>query len=451
MREVPMTAPARCLLLACTLALAAVADAAGAKPSHGIAMIGEPALPADFKHLPYVDPNAPKGGKVTYGVVGTFDSTNPFIVQGGLTSIRGLRDPVLGTLVYESLLTRNDDEAFTLYGLIAETVEVPDDRSWVEFTLNPAARFSDGEPITVDDVVFSLEILRDKGRPHYRAYYSKVEKIERVGERGVRFHLSDEGDRELPLILGLMPIVPKHAINPETFDRSTLKVPIGSGPYTVAEISVPNYTVFRRNPDYWAKDLPIKRGLDNYDEIRVEYFRDDNTMLEAFKKGIYLVNPEGDPSKWSTAYDFPAVKDGRVVKETFRTETPKGMSGFVFNTRRQLLADKNVRKALAKLVDFEWINKNLYYGAFVRADGYFNDSVLSSIGRPAGERERQLLAPFPDAVDDAVMAGTYRAPSMADGERKVLREVLTELQAAGSTATRWSTREPGSRLPLRSW
>lgn len=429
------------------VALAGFAEQAGAQPSHGIAMIGEPALPADFQHLPYVNPNAPKGGKVTYGVVGTFDSTNPFIVQGGLTSVRGLRDPVFGTLVYESLLTRNDDEAFTLYGLIAESVETPADRSWVEFTLNPSARFSDGEPITVDDVIFSLEILRDKGRPNYRAYYSKVKRIVPVGEHGIRFYFADAADRELPLILGLMPIVPKHAIDPETFDRSTLKVPIGSGPYTVAEISVPNYTVYKRNPDYWAKDLPIKRGLDNYDEIRIEYYRDENTMLEAFKKGLYLVNPEGDPSKWNTAYDFPAANDGRVVQETFRTETPKGMSGFVFNTRRQLFADKSVRKALAKLVDFEWINKNLYYGAFVRADGYFNDSILSSVGRPASERERQLLAPFPDAVDAAVMAGDYRAPSMADGERKVLREVLTGLQTAGyeldgDTLVNARTREP---------
>jgi peptide/nickel transport system substrate-binding protein len=252
-----------------------------------------------------------------------------------------------------------------------------------------------------------------------------------VGERGVRFEFPNAGDRELPLILGLMPILPKHAIDPETFDKSTLRTPIGSGPYMVAEISAPNYTVFKRNPDYWAKDLPIKRGLDNYDEIRIEYYRDENTMFEAFKKGLYLVNPEGDPSKWNTAYDFPAVTDGRVVKETFRTGTPKGMSGFVFNTRRSFFADINVRKALAKLVDFEWINKNLYYNAFVRADGYFNDSELSSIGRPANERERALLEPFPDAVDEEVMAGTYRPVSMAAGDRKVLREVLTELQAAG--------------------
>jgi len=419
------------LLLLCALVLPGKAERAAAQANHGIAMIGAPTLPPDFEHLSYVNPQAPKGGKMTYGVVGTFDSMNPFIVQGGTTSARGLRDPVFGNLVFESLLSRNDDEAFTLYGLIAESVETPTDRSWVEFTLNPAAKFSDGEPVTVDDVIFSFEILRDKGRPNYKAYYSKVENIERVGERGIRFDFPNAGDRELPLILGLMPILPKHAIDPETFDRSTLKAPIGSGPFTVAEISAPNYMVFRRNPDYWAKNLPIKRGLDNYDEVRVEYYRDENTMFEAFKKGLYLVNPEGDPSKWNTAYDFPAVNDGRVVKEAFKTGTPKGMSGFVFNTRRPLFADVNVRKALAKLIDFEWINKNLYYNAFVRAEGYFNDSELSSIGRPASERERALLEPFPNAVDDEAMAGAYRPVSMAGGERKVLREVLTELQAAG--------------------
>lgn len=422
---------AQCLLFVSALTILCTAGPAGAQPAHGIAMIGEPALPADFEHLPYVNPGAPKGGRMTYGVVGTFDSMNSFIVQGGTSSARGLRDPVFGNLVYESLLVRNDDEAFTLYGLLAETVETPADRSWVEFTLNPDARFSDGKPVTVDDVIFSIEILRDKGRPNYQAYYSKIEKIERVGERGVRFEFPNADDRELPLILGLMPILPKHAIDPETFDKSTLKTPIGSGPFTVTEISAPTYTVFTRNPDYWAKDLPIKRGLDNYDEVRVEYYRDENTMFEAFKKGLYFVNPEGDPSKWNTVYDFPAVSDGRVVKETFETGTPKAMSGFVFNTRRPYFADIEVRKALAKLIDFTWINKNLYYDAFVRAEGYFNDSELSSIGRPASELERALLEPFPDAVTDDVMAGTYRPTSMADGERRVLREALSELQGAG--------------------
>jgi len=419
--------------VAAGLGLGLMPQIAAATPAHGIAMIGEPALPAGFDHLPYVNPDAPKGGRITYGVVGTFDSMNPFIVQGGTTSSRGLADPTFGNLVYESLLTRSSDEPFTLYGLIAETVETPADRSWVEFQINPKAKFSDGQPITPEDVIFSMELLRDKGRPNYKAYFSKVEKIEKVGERGVRFHMEAAKDRELPLIIGLMPILPKHAINPATFDRSTLTPMIGSGPYIPAEIKAPDHIVYKRNPDYWAKDLPIKRGFDNYDEIRIEYYRDASTMFEAFKKGLYDVQPEGDPAAWNTNYTFPAVTDGRVVKESYKTGTPKGMSGFLFNTRRPIFSDIRVRKALARLFDFEWVNKNLYYDAYVRAAGYFNDSDLSSIGRPASEKEKALLAPYPGLVDPAVMDGTYR-PQASDGsgsDRKVLREALSELQAAG--------------------
>ena len=420
-------------IVAATLGLGLTPQIAASEPMHGIAMIGEPALPRDFDHLPYADPDAPKGGRITYGVVGTFDSLNSFIVQGGTTSARGLRDPVFGNLVFESLLERSNDEPFTLYGLLAETVETPPDRSWVEFTLNPLAKFSDGTPVTVDDVIFSMEILRDKGRPNYRAFYSKIDGIERVGERGVRFNIASARDRELPLILGLMPILPKHAVDPATFDRSTLTPPVGSGPYLLTEVKPPDRTVYKRNPDYWGKDLPIKRGFDNYDEIRIEYYRDANTMFEAFKKGLFQINTEGDPAQWNTAYDFPAVKDGRVVRETFRTGTPKGMSGLVFNTRRPVFADKAVRKALAELFDFGWVNKNLYYDAYARAGGYFNDSALSSIGVPANDREKELLAPFPGAVDATVMDGTYR-PASSDssgGDRKILRQALSELQAAG--------------------
>ncbi len=419
--------------IALSFGLALVPQLAAAEPMHGIAMIGEPALPADFDHLPYANPDAPKGGKITFGVVGTFDSLNPFIVQGGFTSARGLSDPVFGRLVFESLLERSADEPFTLYGNLAETVETPPDRSWVEFTLNPKAKFSDGTPVTVDDVIFSMEILRDKGRPNYKAYYGKISSVERVGERGVRFDLKGADDRELPLIIGLMPVFPKHAIDPATFDKSTLKPPIGSGPYLVSEVSPPNYIVYKRNPDYWGKDLPIHRGQFNFDEVRVEYYRDANTEFEAFKKGLFDVNPEGDPAQWNTAYDFPAVKEGKVVKETFKTGTPKGMSGFVFNTRRPIFADKRVRKALATLFDFDWVNKNLYYGAFVRAAGYFNDSDLSAVGKPAGDKEKALLAPFPGVVDKDVMDGTYKPVSAggADGGRAVMRSALEQLQAAG--------------------
>jgi peptide/nickel transport system substrate-binding protein len=424
--------PVAAALAAC-LGLGLVPQIAAALPAQGIAMIGEPALPPGFDHLPYANPQAPKGGRITYGVVGTFDSLNPFILKGGFTTARGLRDPVFGNLVFESLMARSDDEPFTLYGLIAETVETPPDRGWVEFTLNPKARFSDGQTVTIDDVVFSLELLRDKGLPNYHDYYAKVESIERIGERGVRFHIEHARDRELPLILGLMPVLPKHAIDPARFDQSTLTPIIGSGPYVLSEVKAPDRVVYKRNPDYWGKDLPIKRGFDNYDEIRIEFYRDASTMFEAFKKGLYDVNPEGDPTQWNTGYDFPALTAGRVVKETFKTGSPKGMSGFVFNTRRPIFADIRVRRALADLFDFEWVNKNLFYGAYVRAASYFNDSDLSASGRPADEREKKLLAPFPDAVARDVMGGTYK-PEVSDGsggDRRVLRQALGELQGAG--------------------
>jgi peptide/nickel transport system substrate-binding protein len=417
--------------IAAGLGIGLMPQLGAAAPMHGIAIIGEPALPEGFTHLPYANPDAPKGGKITYGVVGSFDSLNSYIVQGGTTSARGLSDPIFGNLVFESLMARSANEPFTLYGLIAETIETPPDRSWVEFTLNPLAKFSDGEPVKVEDVIFTAEILRDKGRPTaLTSVLGKLESIEQVGERGVRFNITPgQSDREMPLILGLMPVLPKHKIDPETFDKSTLTPIIGTGPYILEEVNAPEYTIYGRNPDYWAKDLPIKQGFDNYDEIRIDYYRDANTMFEAFKKGLYDVQPEGDPAAWFTNYDFPAVADGRVVKEVFETGSPKGMTGFAFNTRRPLFSDVRVRKALAKLLDFDWINQNLYHGAFERAAGFYNDSELSSIGVPASDKEKALLAAFPEAVDPDVMTGEYRPTSASD--RSVYREVVDELAAAG--------------------
>lgn len=402
---------------------------ASAEPRHGIAMIGEPALPPGFDHLPYANPDAPKGGRITYGVPGSFDTVNPFNVKGTETAARGLSDASFGNLVFESLLMRSADEPFTLYGFIAETVETPPDRSWVEFTLDPRAHFSDGQPITVDDVIFSLETLRDKGRPNFRDYYGKVERIEKIGDRGVRFHFEKARDRELPLILGLMPILPKHATDPETFDRSTLVPLIGSGPYLPVEVKAPGLIVYKRDPNYWAKDLPIKRGFDNYDQIRIEYYRDANARFEAFKKGLFDVFHDGDPSHWKSAYDFPAIKDGRVVQESFHAGTPKGMSGLVFNTRRPVFADIRVRSALATLLDFDWLNSNLYYDSYKRAGSYFGDSELSALGRPADDREKKLLEPFPGTVSAAVMDGTYAPVSASD--RSVLKAAVDALAAAG--------------------
>lgn len=391
------------------LLFAGLVQTAFAEPRHGIAMHGEPLYPAAFSHLAYANPEAPVGGTIKYGAVGSFDSLNPFIVRG--TSAVGVRD-----YVFESLMARSYDEAFSLYGLLAETIDVPEDRSRVTFTLRPGARFSDGAAVTVDDVIFSLEILRDKGRPNYKTYFSKVSRIERQGERSVSFVLEPEADgggydRELPLILGLMPILPKHVYGEREFDRSGFDMPVGSGRYRVASFKPGSQIIFERNPDYWGHDLPINQGTGNFDRLVFEYYRDTNASFEAFKAGLYDVRPEDDPGRWTTEFDFPAVKDGRVKLVEFRTGLPSGMKALVFNTRDPVFLDIRVREALAMLFDFEWVNKTLYHGVYKRTQSFFDNSDLSSHGRPAGEGERELLKPFRDAVSSEIMERGFQAPA----------------------------------------
>lgn len=406
---------------------------AAAEPSHAIAMHGEPALPKDFANFPYVNPDAPKGGRINYAVQGTFDSLNPFIVQGD--AARGMFDAVFGNTVFDTLMMRSRDEAFTLYPLLAQSVETDEERTFVEFTLDPRAKFSDGTPVTQDDVIFSLETLRDKGRPLYKGWISVVGKMEKVGEHGVRLTFNDKADRESPLLLALLPIFPKHATDAETFDKSTLKPPVASGPYVVDAVKPGEYISLKRNPDYWAKDIPSKRGFDNYDEIRVNYIRDENTIFESFKKGDTDIQAETDTGRWTSGYDFPAVSDGRVAKDTFKNGLPSGMYGFVMNTRRDVFKDRAVRKALADLFDFEWANKNLFSGAYARTKSFYDGSDLSSSGKPASDAEKALLAPFPDAVLPEIMAGTW-APAVSDGtgrDRDFLKKGFEALKAAGYT------------------
>jgi len=389
-------------------------------------MHGEPALPSGFARLPYADPQAPKGGRLVQGVLGTFDTLNPFVVRGlAPQSIRGY--------VIESLMTRGYDEPFTLYGLLAESVETDDARSFVTFTLNPAARFSDHKPVTPEDVVFSWQLLRDKGRPNHRTYYTKVNKAEIVGPRSIRFDLAGSDDRELPLILGLMPVLPKHAINPDTFEETTFAPPLGSGPYLVTQVRPGRSLTLTRDPEYWGKDLPINRGFWNFDEVRFDFYRDDNSYFEAFKKGLYDVRAEIDPNRWQTAYDFPAMRDGRVIRDSFPNGLPKGLSAFVFNTRREIFSDIRVREAIAMLFDFEWVNRNFFFGLYQRSASYFDGSELSSVGREADMREQELLAFFPNAVRGDVMSGTW-APPKTDGtgrDRDTLKAALALFSEAG--------------------
>jgi peptide/nickel transport system substrate-binding protein len=401
-------------------------QAQGAQAHHAIAMHGDPAWGPDFDHPAYANPAAPKGGQLVQGVLGTFDSLNPFIVRGiPAANIRGY--------VIESLLARGYDEPFTLYGLLADSVETDAARSYVTFTINPAARFADGRPVTPADVIFSWETLRDKGRPNYRTYYVKVTKVEAVGPRGVRFDLGGADDRELPLILGLMPVIAKHATNPDTFEDTTFAPLLGSGPYSVSAVKPGDSVTFKRDPNYWGRNLAINKGLWNFDTIRFDYYRDGNTHFEAFKKGSYDVRLETDPGRWQTAYDFPSVRDGGVRKEEFTYGLPKGMQGLVFNTRRPQFADVRVREAILQLFDFEWINHNYFFDLYKRTASYFDGCDLSAHGVAANARERELLAPFPGVVRADIMEGRW-APPVTDGsgrDRAGLRRAFALFAEAG--------------------
>jgi peptide/nickel transport system substrate-binding protein len=395
-------------------------------PAHAIAMHGAPAWGPNFASPTYANAAAPKGGQLVQGVLGTFDCLNPFIVKGlPAANIRGY--------VVESLLARGYDEPFTLYGLLAESVTTDTARTFVSFTINPAARFSDGKPVTPEDVIFSWELLRDKGRPNFRTYYIKATKAEAIDKRTVRFDLTGADDRELPLIIGLMPVLAKHAINPATFEDTSFEPLLGSGPYTVSAVRPGENVTFKRDPNYWGRNLSINRGLWNFDTIRYDYYRDGNTHFEAFKKGLYDLRVETDPGRWQTAYDFPALREGRVAKEDLPYGLPKGMQGLVFNTRRQVFADIRVREAILQLFDFEWVNHNYFFDLYKRTASYFDGCDLSAHGVSANSRERKLLAPFPNAVRADIMDGTW-SPPVTDGsghDRTNLRQAFALFKSAG--------------------
>jgi len=423
------------LRVALFLALAFSAATAAAEPLHGIAMHGEPALPADYKAFPYVNPEVKKGGHITYGVVGTFDNLNPFILKSMRTTARGMWDPQFGNLLYESLMQRSRDEPFTMYGLLAESVEWDEARSFIQFNLNPDARWSDGEPVTPDDVIFTFELLRDKGRVPFSTRLNSVERMEKVGEHSVRFTFNNKADRETPLILALSPVLPKHAIDPQKFDQTSLSIPIGSGPYRVKNVNPGESIVFERNPSYWAKDLPSKVGQDNYDLITIDYFLQETTVFEAFKKGDVDVYEDGSPGHWATAYNFPAVSSGDIVRDVFEPKLPSGMLGFVFNTRRPVFANPKVREGLTLAFDFEWVNRNLSSNAYARTESYWQNSDLSSFGVPADAHELAMLGPIKDRIDPAILDGTYKLP-VTDGsgrDRDVLKKAVDRLKQGGFT------------------
>ncbi len=412
-------------------------------PNHGIAMHGAPALPAGFAHMPYVNPDAPKGGRVIFGLLGTFDSLNPFIVKG-------LAVQLVRSYVTESLMARGNDEPFTLYGLLAQSVETDSARTYVTFRLNPQARFADGKPVLAEDVLFSWQLMRDKGRPNHRLYYAKVEKAEALDDRSVRFDFPNANDRELPLILGLMPIFPKHAIDVATFEETSLTALPGSGPYRVTVVRAGQSVTMTRNPDYWGRDLPVNRGQWNFDEVRLDYYREANGAFEAFKRGLYDFRVESEPLRWHEGYDFAAVRSGEVIRDEIKPGTPQPSEYLVFNTRKPVFADIRVRQALTLLFDFEWINRNYFFGLYGRSAGFFAGSELSAYTRPAGARETTLLAPFAANIRPDIMDGSYRLPvTDASGrDRTTLRAALTLLGQAGYQLDGTVLRQEDTRTPL---
>jgi peptide/nickel transport system substrate-binding protein len=431
-----------------------IATAAGAPcvaaPKHAIAMHGEPSLPPDFTAFPYVNPGAPKGGQFTKGIFGSFDTLNPFngkgLPPGDIAAPGAMRGQVI-----ESLMTRSYDEPFTLYGLLAQSVDTNPDRTRVTFEINPKAAFSDGTPVTADDVIFSWQLLRDHGHPTgHRAYYAKVKMAQALGPRTVRFDFDDDTGPEMPLILGLLPVLPRHATDAEHFEETTLTPPVGSGPYVVAEVDAGRSLTLRRNEAYWGRDLAVNRGQWNFDTVRLDFYRDTNGQFEAFKKGLFDIYEETDPGRWETGYDFPAVRDGRVVKEEFAYGLPKPMTALVFNTRRPVFADVRVREAISMLFDFEWINRSFFFGRYRRTASYFPESELSAHGHLASAAEHALLAPFPGAVRDDVMAGTW-SPPVSDGsgnDRDTLRRALALFREAGYELSGMVLRRRDTGVPL---
>jgi peptide/nickel transport system substrate-binding protein len=404
-------------------------------------MHGPPALRPGFAHFPYVNPWAPKGGRLVLGVQGTFDSLNPYPVKG-LTAAHGV-----APFLVEPLMRRSLDEPFSLYPLIARAVDVPDDRGAATFHLDPRARFTDGRPVTSADVRFTFELLRDKGRPNHRNSFGKVAAIDTPDAHTIRFDLTGANDRELPLILGLMPVLAEHAVDAATFEETSFTPLLGSGPYVVAALRPGESITYRRNPAYWGADLPANRGTFNFDEVRYDYYRDANTLFEAFKAGLYDFRIETEPTRWLHGYAIPAVREGRIRREALASRLPKGMSGFVFNTRRPLFGDARVREALGFLFDFEWTNKNLFGGVYQRTGSYFEGSEeLSARGRPADIVERMLLAPFRDAVRPDLLEGWWQPP-VSDGtgrDRDTARSALKLLSEAGFERRRGAMRHRDS-------
>ena len=392
--------------------------------SHAIAMHGEPKYQKNFKHLEYVNPNAYKGGRVTFSSIGSYDSFNPFILKG--TSADGIGN------LFESLTTSSSDEAFTEYGLIAETIEWPEDRSWVAFKLRDNARWHDGKKISVEDVIWTFNILMEKGHPFYKYYYADVDKVIKENKSKVRFIFKNNTNLELPLIVGQLPVLPKHYWENVNFEETTLEIPLGSGPYKIKSFDAGRSITYELNKDYWGFDIPIKKGTENFEIIKYEYYKDRGIEREAFKAGEIDFFSENTSKDWATSYNIPAVEKGLIIKESIQHENPQGMQAFVFNIRKDIFQDIRVRKAISYAFDFEWTNSNLFYDAYKRTDSFFENSELASSGLPTG-KELELLSYYKDHLPQDLFKKEFKVPK-TDGSgfiRKELAKANSLLKESG--------------------
>ena len=392
--------------------------------AHAIAMHGEPKYPDSFQYVDYANPDAPKGGKIILSSTGSYDSFNPFILKG--TAAAGIGN------LYETLTTGSSDEAFTEYGLIAKTIEWPDDRSWVAFTIREEAVWHDGKKISPEDVIWTFNTLMEKGHPFYKYYYGDVVEVIQENDNKVRFNFKGNTNLELPLIVGQLPVLPKHYWTNKNFEETSMDIPIGSGPYKIKNFDAGRTITYELDSDYWGKNIPIKKGTENFGVIQYEYYKDRSIEREAFKSGDIDLFSENTSKDWATSYDTPAVQNGLIKKELIEHQNPQGMQGFAFNTRKEIFEDKRVREALSYAFDFEWTNKNLFYNAYKRTNSFFENSELASSGVPLGE-ELDLLNDYRELLPQKLFQEEYNPPK-TDGSgfmRKELQEATKLLQDAG--------------------